>query len=158
MKEKCSKKGISPLIAAVLLIVMAVAIAGVIIAWMSAYTKDTQADIGDKSADLVDCKGALIAIDSVYLSNGTAAASARAIVKNVGIHIDNLQITTGVVFNTSGSSFAASNLPITDFDKGDIEIVTFANMSVGTCEDFSQVIVGTNCPDANAHYSGRPIC
>jgi flagellin-like protein len=152
------KKGISPLIAAVLLIVMAVAIAGVIMAWTSAYTKDTQGRLENKSADLIDCRGGLISIDSIYLKNGTSTASARVVVKNVGVHVENLQITSGIFFNTSGSSFSATNVPITGFDRGDIEIVEFGNMSVGTCDDFSQVVIGTNCPDVSKSFNGRPIC
>lgn len=150
------KKGISPLIASVLLIAIVVTVAGILLGWGGAFIKVLQQTSENKTFTTVDCSGANIDIDEVYLVNGTLGR-ARVVVKNTGV-VDDLIITQGVLFNRTFGNFSATNLPIMGFSRGDIEIVIFDNVSAVKCGDFSSVTVSASCPDASDTFSGSPVC
>ena len=80
-------KGISPIIAAVLLIALTVTIAVILNAWAGGYTSSAQSSVSNRTGELSSCSGAAIEIETVYV-RGTG--NATAVVKNTGI-ADNLQ-------------------------------------------------------------------
>ncbi|MFH0832695.1 MAG: archaellin/type IV pilin N-terminal domain-containing protein [Candidatus Aenigmatarchaeota archaeon] len=152
-------KGISPLLASVLLIAVTVAIATLVMGWMSTTMRSTQTTVSNKTTQATECSAAAISIDDVYLSG---LYSANVIVRNSG-QTDNLQITSVQLYNVTGGNFTTSTAE-TDFDKG--EVTTFA-ISVGsntfpivdTCPtDFSKVIVTTNCGGIKDTFEGTPKC
>ena len=53
--KKNSKKAISPLIAAVLLIAFTMAIAGILVSWMTGFTKTETNYVGDKADNQIVC-------------------------------------------------------------------------------------------------------
>jgi len=139
------RKGISPLIAATLLIVMVVAISTIVMGWLYTFTRTSQESVSNRTDEALGCSGANIAIQDVYLTTGTAG-TARVIVKNTG-YVDDMTIASAQLYNKTGHNFTGENIPITNFDKGDIITISFFNISVPTCLNFSQVFVGTTCGD-----------
>ena len=150
-------KGVSSLIASVLLILIVVTLAGLLVSYVTSFVKGSTATIENRTDTTIDCAGAAILIDEVYLSVNNASSSARVRVLNTGSK-DGLIITSGVFFNSSGINFSADNLPVRGFNVGDIEIVRFSNISVYACKDFSQLTIGTSCGVASDTFSKTPKC
>ena len=73
---KKSKKGISPLIATVLLIAFTIAIGGVLLIWFSSLTNTQTQTVGTSSEKLADCAASAITIrEARYNSTPGSAAS-----------------------------------------------------------------------------------
>ena len=150
-------RGISPLLASVLLIAITVSIATLIMGWMSTVARTTQVKVETKTSQAVDCSSASISIDGVYITAG-ASGTANVIVSNTG-QVDGLTIKSAQILNTSGSNFASSSTPITDFDRGDIETLSFSSVGIPSCPtDFSKVIVTTDCGGVTDVFDTTPKC
>ena len=163
MKQKMKqKKGISPLIAAVLLIAFTVAIATLIAGWFSTFTRSTTSAVTNKTNLAVDCSSESISIKEVYVkTNSTNPATVRALVENNGF-TDNLNITSAFVFNSSGQSTISSNIPVTGFNRGNIVAITFnavGGVAIPTCPtNFDRVVVATDCGGVSDTFTGTPKC
>ena len=149
-------KGLSPLIATTLLIVMVVTLASIIISFTTTFTKNTQENVENRTNEAVDCSGANIEVDNVFLTNGTAG-TARVQVMNNGIK-DGLTVVAAQLFNRTGGNFSATGLPVSGVDRGEIVVLTIGNVSAVLCTDFSHVTVSTNCPGATDTFRRAPIC
>jgi FlaG/FlaF family flagellin (archaellin) len=147
------KKGVSPLVAATLLIVMVVAIATIMMGWLYSFTRGAQETVTNRTDEAVSCSGASMEVQDVYLANGSAG-TARAITKNTGF-VDMI-INSAQIFNRTGHNFTGSDIPIANFTRGKIITIVFSNISMPTCSDFSQVVVATNCGDISASFKKTP--
>ena len=151
-------KGITPLIAAVMLVAITVAVGVFIAGWSQQFIHSTTKNVGNKTTEAIDCSPANIDIQDVYVTAGTGTGSANVIVKNTG-YANNLVITNAQLFNRTGGNFTASGLPITGFNKGSIAAINFVGITVVSCPtDFSQVIVATNCGGISDTFDGSPKC
>jgi len=148
-------KGISPLIATVILIVIVVSVSAIITNFATNITKESEERVTSKTQKSLDCSGGEIRIRDVYLNPGNYS---RVIVENTGL-VNSLSIISAQIINATGYNISATNLPITGFNTGDIETVIFANLTgVNACANFSQVIVSTDCQSVNAKFKGSPTC
>ena len=145
-------KGITPLIASVFLIVLVITLAGIIMTWLTTVVKDTQATVGERSGESIECSNADITIDQVFVTDG----SARAIVRNSGF-VDNLSLPTAQLINYDGSTFVAENVPVENFYKGDIVTLEFHGAGIN-CALFSKIMVTTSCAAVSAQFTGAPEC
>ena len=146
-------KGVSPLVAAVLLIVIVVSITGLMSGWLTSFFTGTRETVTNRTDTQVGCTGASIYVETVYavIANGTSG-NVRAIVKNDGV-IDE-SITSAQYINTTGHNFSTiTALPMT-FNRGSIKTLLFENVSIQNCTAFSQVVVSTNC--ASGRYKKNP--
>jgi flagellin-like protein len=149
-------KGISPLIAAVLLIAFTVAIATLIMGWFSTLTRNTTGTVSNKTTEAVDCSNSQISIEDVYITNGTNG-SARIIAKNTGF--SDLTINSAQMFNTTGGNFSTGFSMVTDFTPGAIRTIYLTRVSIKDCPSgFSKVIVTTNCGGISDTFDGTPKC
>ncbi len=158
MKRKMKqKKGISPLIAAVLLIAFTVAIATLIAGWFSTLTRTTTSAVTNKTSLAVDCSSASINIREVFVKAG-ATGTVRALVENNGF-IDDMNITSASVYNNTGHAVGGTGIPVTDFDRGESVVITFSSVNVATCPtNFDRVVVTTDCGGVSDTFSGTPRC
>ena len=149
-------KGLSPLIAIVLLIAITLTVISIMMGWVTDLVTGQTGTIGNKTSEAVECTGAVITIDDVYIDFSTNRS--RVHVRNSG-QLD-LGITSASLTNQRGEK--ASNLtafPITGFDKGNIEEIVFNITNVITvCGNFSKVIVATNCGNAKDDFTSTPNC
>ena len=76
-------KGISPLIAAVLLIAFTVAIATLIMGWFSTFTRTTTTTVTNTTALAVNCADARVTIRDVYIQAG-ASGLTNVLIENTG--------------------------------------------------------------------------
>lgn len=150
-------KGISPLISSVLLIAMTVAIASIIFGWMSTFTKETVASVGNKSEEALDCQSASISIDAVYINNTTKTAS--VIVRNTG-WIDNLVLSGAGVFNTTGGNCTLNTSTLdSDFDRSEVATIKFTECPITNCpNDFKEAVVLTSCGGILDVFDSTPVC
>lgn len=96
------------------------------------------------------CDGAAIKITDVYFYGSVANVT----VENIGK--GSLTINSAVMTDQSGKKYTPVNLPITSFNVGDKENLKFN--AVPKCENFSKVVVSTDCPSANATYDSKARC
>lgn len=148
------KKGLSPLISAVLLIVIAVSIAALVFSWINTFTISTERKVSNKTDEAVDCSGASISIKDVFLTNGTNG-TVRVVVANTGYR-ENMTIQSGQVYNKTGHNFSADNTPVT-LGKGELGNIIFSNVSVQQCANFSRVFIATKCGGIDDEFTGTPI-
>ena len=78
------KKGISPLIAAVILIAFVIAVAGIASTFFTGFTKETKADVESKAGTIVDCAVATIEMDSDTVGLNESEGSFSLVVSNTG--------------------------------------------------------------------------
>ncbi len=97
-----TKKGVSPLIAAVLLIAFTMAVAAILTAWLTSFTTQKTKYVGNKSSQVIACSYAGIAIyDAVWDSTNNqmliSIANTGAIdLSNVTAYVYNGGIQVGV--------------------------------------------------------------
>ena len=167
MKQKnnhnMSNKGISPLLASVLLIAVTVAIATLVAGWLSTTVRTTQTTVSNRTLEATECSSASITIEDVYMDAGRNA-SQRIVVRNSG-QSDSLQIVSAQLYNITGGNFSARSLPITNFNRGNVTTLSFEQYStagamiVDTCPGaFSKIIISTNCGGVSAEFTGTPKC
>ena len=156
-------KGISQLIAAVLLIAITVAIATLVTGFVSSLTRSAQVSVENKTTEAVDCASAAISIDQVYMVGNNTV---RVVVRNSG-QINDILIYNVTVFNSTGSEFSfGTTVPVlTNFDRGTAYAFTITNpASLGTVfgrtcpADFSKAIVTTSCGGVFAVFDKTPRC
>ncbi len=129
-------KGISPLIAAVLLIAFTIAIATVIMGWMSTTTRATTGTITTKTATAVDCSDASIQIKHVYINNNT---SDGIFVCNTGFK--DLTVD-GVIYSTTGATCDGTAANIS---AGACGMVSSPSCSAVNASTFDRAVVSTDC-------------
>jgi len=150
-------KGISPLLAAILLIAVTVSIATLVMGWVSTVVRGSQATVENRTTEAVNCASAGISIDDVYVTAGSSG-TARVIVRNSG-QADDLAIQSADIYNRTGDRFGSDGLTLTDFDRGEVATLSFSLVSTGSCpSDFVEAIVSTDCPGISAKFSSRPKC
>ena len=150
-------KGISPLIAAVLLIAFTVAIATMVMGWFSTLTRETTATVSNKTTEAVSCSNAQISIEEVYVTAGSlATGSARVVVKNTGF--TTLGISGLQVYNTTGHNFSTGFSTVSSFPSGSIQSFSLTNVSVPSCAAFSKALVTSNCGGIADTFDGTPKC
>ena len=141
-------KGVSPLVAAVLLIAFTVSVSMIIMGWFSTFVRGTTANVSGTTEEALACQMASISIEHVYIKNSSTGA-AKILVKNTGF----VDLTVNaMVFNKTGAScYNNSDLSL---PKGSSLMITLTNGTPDTCpifkgkacsETFDRAVVTTNC-------------
>ncbi|MDY6771549.1 MAG: archaellin/type IV pilin N-terminal domain-containing protein [Candidatus Nanohaloarchaea archaeon] len=113
-----NRKGISPLIAAVLLIAFTMAVAAILTAWVTTFTKQTTGQVGNKSQRLVACSFAGLSIyDAVYNQGNNAVTIAVA---NTGTR----DLSDGVSIVVSHNNGSAITHVMKGLDTGSVQSVS----------------------------------
>jgi len=97
-----SDKGISPLIAAVILIAFVIAVAGIASTFFTGFTKEQQAGVESKAGSIVDCSVATLELDSDTISIDAANGNFTLVLSNNGQ--EDLAGLKVVFFNSSYAS------------------------------------------------------
>lgn len=151
------KKGISPLIATVMLIAITVIIATIQSGWLTSFTKTQQDTIENRTSEIVDCTSADITIDDVYLDFTTNVS--RVHIRNTG-QVNALAISSAVLLTKKGSQMPiVTNLTnISTLTKGQRLQLDFNITNLTACSNFSKVTVTTSCPTIADSFVGTPSC
>ena len=149
------QKGVSPLVATVMLIVIVVSLVALISGWLTQMFAESRETISNRTSSSLDCSGASIKISSAYLTQtGVNNASARVIIENDGL-VDQISIVSAQLYNSTGDNFSTSNVLPIAFPRGSLKTLSFVNASVNNCSVFSQIVVSTQCNSAS--FKAAPI-
>ncbi|MBI3190756.1 hypothetical protein HYZ41_03560 [archaeon] len=150
-------KGISAMLASVLLIAFTLAIAVLVLNFFTGTIQDTTKSVSNKTSSTVECASAAIDIQDVYITGAAYGQTVKVIVKNSGL-ANNLVIQDAQVINQSGSNFSTAP-PTNAFNKGNLLTLTFSGVSLTACPaGFSKVIVATSCAGIADTFDGTPKC
>ncbi len=117
------KKGISPLIAAVILIAFVIAVAGIASTFFTGFTKEQAAGVESKAKTIIDCSVATLELDDDTVNINTTGQSFSLVVSNTGS--EDLSGLKVIIFN---STYAGTCLPsTTSVNKG--ETISMTNSS-----------------------------
>ena len=150
-------KGVSPLLASIMLIAIVVVVGTLTSGWFTSTVRSAQSSTTNKTDTGMQCSGASISIEKVYVT-GTSGATAAVSVRNSGL-TDGLVIQGAQLFNSTGSNFTSSSTPITAFDRGDVETLRFTNVNLASCPgSFSELRVTTGCGGITDRFTSAPTC
>ena len=145
-------KGISPLVATVLLIAFVVAVAGIIATWATGFTKDQTTLVQDQSTNQITCGYGKIALDDVKFASDSTTLS--GIIENNGqIALGNMRVS--VIYQNATSQ----TINLCDGVSGSVECST-ANLTLTTAEqstfnvtlwgaNYDEIKISTNCTAAS---------
>lgn len=145
-------KGVSPVIATVLLLAITIMISMIVSTSLTDLTKTQAATVKTKTAQAVNCTSSDITIEAVYLDTATTVNQGRVTVRNAGQIAENIQ--SAKMFNKTGSEAAATTTFPVALARGSLTTLTFNITANVTCSSFSQVIVSTEC--INAEFTSTP--
>lgn len=131
-------KGLSPLIASVLLIAFTVSVAMIIMTWFTSFARGTTENISATGETAVGCSSAGISIEHIYISGTNGVI----VVRNIGfVPLD----VTGMIVNTTGG--ACSTASATTVGVGETKALSLSGCQgiQSNCSGFSRAIVSTNC-------------
>ena len=139
------KKGISPLVAAVLLIAATMSIAGILAYWAASYVRERTTAMGNETYMLGRCSGANFGIYSRQFRNSTPANN----VGNLTITLENKATytvyITGVTFIWPDGSVDAKTVNVTLSATPPIVSFTVGNNDIfKNCTTYR---VSTDCPN-----------
>ncbi len=146
---KRQKKGISPLIAAVLLIVFTIGISTIIMSWINTYTKDTTSEASRNTQDLLDCASTNVNILDVYILGPT---SVKVIARNTGMKP--IMIKEGYVWDTNGTR-CILNFTTSMIDGGisfDLINTTCSITFNAGCPEFQKATISTTCSGVTSKF------
>ena len=163
-----NKKGISPIIASVFLIVFTVTIATLALNWFSGYTSDITSSADTTKTSLLNCSKIAVRIKAVYINtsvdlvdtetNTGVNESIRITVSNEGQNT--LSLKDVAVYDNVGN-YVTLTPTATNLDPG---IITTASNTSSTltldadCGDFAYAMVTTTCSGVSYKYTGTPTC
>jgi len=137
-------KGISPLIAAVLLIAFTVAVGGIIAVWVTSFTKTTTTNVGVSTRGATACQGARF--DFVTWNNNTKIA----LIKYSGGGG-----TKGYIISLADDNGNVCNLKtITPLANSEILRIDIAQNCTGTLAPSERVVVTGNCTASSGGGQG----
>lgn len=100
-----NKKALSPLIATILLVAVALSLAGILYSWSSQNFRDTTTSVSDTSADWIDCSNVNIYIDSGCSYTAVNGFSSLILFDRSTIQIDQNIVLT-IIDNTNNIASA----------------------------------------------------
>jgi flagellin-like protein len=133
---RSGRKGVSPLIAAVLLIAFTMAVAAILTAWVTTFTQEQTGAVENQSDQVIECSGGVIDV----LDSDSNGNQLNITVANVGtVGFDNLTVTV-----LSGGSVVGSNY-INGLASGD---TSFKQIDLSGAPDKVRV-ASRNCPSVS---------
>lgn len=134
-------KGISPLVATVLLLAIAFTMATIISPWVFNLIRSNTDTLGNKSSSVTDCN--VVTIENVYLDFQGNKSRVYVLAKG------GTTVLSASLLSTNGIQLPLSNpsvLPLTLGD-GERKLIEF-NLTSGilpACQNFSKVVIATSC-------------
>jgi len=138
-----SNKGISPLIATILLIAFVIAVGGILSGWMISFTKERTEEARTKGETDIKCSYSSLYISDANWNSSQTKLSLTA--ENTGSE-DLTDFRMIVVYNNNSAFTLLATPASTALNPGDVEV--FYNDTVSDCDDISEVILKSNtCPN-----------
>jgi flagellin-like protein len=139
-------KGISPVIASVLLIAFTIAVATLYSGWITSFTKTTTEEVQEKSEKRVTCSYGGIAIDDVKYNKTTG--NLTAIIENTDI-IDLGNIDIEIFYANATKQKLDLNMTL---EPGERNVLNVKVIDMNTTT-YDKIRVITNCSNVNDEIS-----
>ena len=147
------KKALSPLIATILLVAVALSLAGILYSWSSQNFKDTTTSVSDTSTDWINCSNVNIYIDSGCSYDSSTGFSGLVIFDRSTIEIDQNIVLTVIDANNNIASIEV----IPSFTGNAMSLDSIVNAN----EDFEDLVTPLKrvqvhvktCPDRVSYVS-----
>ena len=137
------RKGISPLIATILLIAFVIAVGGILSGWLISFSKERVEEARTKGETETQCSYSGLSIDDADWNDTETKLS--LIVRNSGTE-DLTDFRMVVIYNNNTALTFRVTPGSTTLNPGDVEV--FYNSSVSDCNKIDQVIFFSNtCPN-----------
>ena len=161
-------KGISPLIATILLIAFTVAVGGIVSLWITGFTQTQTSQVSAGSTDQVQCGSSVLTISRAIYTAGTINNVTFQVGYNLGnIKLDNIVVYSGCGANivdssNSSGTFYTTNYASSSFNQGDTKVF-FVNTSVNcgsgaTGPDFVRIRAICKGPVSGLNYTVASTC
>lgn len=130
-----SGKGISPLIAAVILIAFVIAVAGIASTFFTGFTKEQASGVKSKATTIVDCSVAMMELDDGTVSvvpSGATAGNFSVVATNTGQ--EELAGLKVIIFNSTyaGTCIVSGNPTLSVGETETLANTSCANVPAGT--------------------------
>ena len=102
-------KGISPLIATILLIAFTVAVGGIVSLWITGFTQTQTSQVSAGSTDQVQCGSSVLTVSSAKFISGAA----NTVTFQVGYNLGNIELTIPVAYSGCGANLNDSTTSTT---------------------------------------------
>jgi len=151
------KKGISPLIAVVLLIAFTVIIAGIVIAWIMNFTRTTTTTVGQQVNLEIVCSYAGISLENLKYSSPYLSGN----VENTGsVSIGNITLTI-IYTNASAQSIGlcSSGNNVISCSVANLSLIPrqIVSFNVSISGNYQKIRVTTNCTNAYDEVSSSDV-
>jgi len=137
MDKTIFMKGLSPIIAVVLLIAIAVTISVILNAWSQLIITRQTNDAGNKTTQVTGCEN--VEIEQIYID--FPGNRTRVFIRSSG---DTYAASITLLNTTGGTGNNVTQLPFY-LPKGQLVRFEFSNQSMVSCSAFGKVIVTTSC-------------
>lgn len=149
-------KGVSPLIATVLLIAFTLSIAGLLGSWLSSMTKTQTENIGKSTVDVINCTNAILDIFQIACINSTLRVTISNIGSNTMFGFSTFaQIDSNQYINNTGGPNSTSPLM-----PGEQTVLVYGCQSI--CSNGTTIsrvrVTPSNCPSSWTEKSTSITC
>ncbi len=142
---KTKRKGITPIIAIVLLLMMTVAAFGLTFVWVQSTQQDLQENIGKDIQGVTDRTSSQFSIESIYNDTGNISI----VIRNTGrytfedvtlftVYLDGISLVPNIQFSTTGGSMLAPDKTATIRTTADATR-KWVNLTTGDLHSFKVV-------------------
>ncbi len=151
------RKGISPLIAVVIIVAIAIALGGLATGWFKTLFKDITGNVDATQGEANACSNSWIKISKVIINS--TSGNVKVWVDNIGLNEVTLKQATLVINNGTSCSIGISNstLPVGEIKR----LNATCDIFTATCSNFNDIKVTTTCPgvsDEYNRYDSDPTC
>jgi flagellin-like protein len=153
-------KGLSPIIATILLVIIAVAVAAMVVNWQSLFLPQYAAGLANESRTQLQCMRAGMSVESVtYDCNNDCSEGVNHIltlnVRNIGDI--SLPVNSVYLVNNIGETFSFATGRTVDMDQN-VQIVNISSSGcAGINKSVSAVYISTACRDMPPRLDGNII-
>jgi flagellin-like protein len=145
-------KGISPLIATILLIAFTVAVGGIVSLWITGYSKTQTTQISQTSQDQIQCYNSVLSIKSVDWDAPILRVTMGYDSGSLTLYNPVVDSACGAISNTNSSTFVSSITP------GEIFVVQINMSDCTTKPDFLRIRLTCMGPTTQTNFTIATQC
>lgn len=152
-KLKKSKKAISPIVAAVFLLVIAVAVGYTMFPWFKESVQDIAGQTETIQSDANKCLQSSILVSNVTIDPD---GNISAIIENTGSY--DLKVKSILAMDNETESCTMAFNPSIGAGRSAFLNMNCSNVFYNDCSDFKKLIVSTNCSGISSTFKSEPTC
>ncbi|MBU5678792.1 MAG: hypothetical protein KQA36_02775 [Candidatus Aenigmarchaeota archaeon] len=145
------KKGLSPLVATVLIVAFTISTAMIIMNWYRSFSLETSERIGNQTSQKIDCSYGAISFRNVCVNGNNLTG----IIENTG-NIELRDIEINVVYK-NGTTLVYNSTQLGLEDALLVGNRKYFNIEIGEKSEIALAVVKTNCPKVDDEIDGNSL-